>query len=236
MRRFILFALSLLLLSAPFPLAAQQSPEEQPQDGGTEQQAPDDQADAPDDGEADDDEPAEWGEYQTLFEDFPFRGYGGPELKVAEIAGQIGGYMGGRGGLIFANFIGVGIGAYGLLNSPDDVPEVEGSRPVISVGYGGPYAEVMFFPASILHINAGALLGLGNVSYTVESENVLAQRADNGFFVVDLFGAVELNMTRFLQAGAGLGWRSTIGASLPEFEDSDLSSPTFRLYLKLGSF
>jgi hypothetical protein len=235
MRRFILFALSMLLLSAPASLAAQQTPEEQNQDGETEQQAADDQADPPADDE-DDDAPTGWQEYEILFGDFPFRGYGGPELKIAEIAGQLGGYMGGRGGLIFADFVGVGIAAYGLLNSPDDVPEVDGSRPVINVGYGGPYAEVMFFPVSILHINAGGMLGLGNVSYTVESDDVLAQRADNGFFVIDLFGAVELNMTRFLQVGAGLGWRSTIGASLPGFEDSDLSSPTFRLYLKIGSF
>ncbi len=211
----------------------EQTPAADADDDGTDDDA-EDGADG--EGEGDDADDEELIEYEHLVEDFALRGYGAAELKIAEITGNVGAYFGARAGLIFEEVLGFGIGAYGLSNSPDDVPEVEGNRPVIGVGYGGPFVEGLLFPRSILHGVVGGLFGIGNVSYTTQSENILARRADNGFVVIDLWAAAELNVTDFLQAGAGLGWRATMGAELPELDDSDLSSPTGRLYLKFGKF
>lgn len=256
MRRLLTLAVFTLSFGLSTAGLAQQPPPDEPQEQQDEPQTQrDDPPDQPEPGEQlaqedppegdqaeqeddrdDENVPRSLFDEGFVFDDIEFTGFGGPEIRFGEITGNVGTFVGGRAGIIIQDIFVLGGAGYGMTNSPENAPLINGEAPAIGMGYGGALFEWLIYPEHILHAGLGGVLGVGNVSYQLQSETILGREADSLFLVADLFGAVELNVTRFLRVATGIGYRFTTGASLPGLDDSDISSPTAHVIIKLGKF
>jgi len=197
-------------------------------------------------------------EFRTIFgSDFKSGGYGAPELKLGNVHGQTGLFLGGRGGWIIGHRFVLGGGGYGLttsntfLEDPADKPASvapDSTRVIkLDMGYGGVLLEFIALPKKAVHLSFPVLIGaggtnLGAKSYVGQSTYYPEGWAtydfieNSGFFVVEPGVYVELNMTKFFRLSAGGTYRFVTGVDLVRLKSNDISGFTFSLALKFGSF
>jgi hypothetical protein len=170
-------------------------------------------------------------------------GYGGPVLKLCQIYGNDGILFGGQGGWIVNHQFVLGGGGYGLTNNIEvkDVNlELDGGYEVkdmyLTFGYGGVLLEYIMNSRKLIHLNFFSLIGAGGVGFrdkVVEQPN---PGEVDAFFVVEPGVNLMLNVTRNFRIGIGATYLKVSGVSMQEISDDDLTSPTFQLNLKFGSF
>lgn len=155
--------------------------------------------------------------------------YGAATQKFSAIDGQFAYFLGGYGGVLFANDLLVGAGAYALLNgnSIDIESDQNTSRQLTYVGF---VAEHSFHSSKAFHITTtllagGAFIGEqsrlpGGGQYATRSRGTLA--LEPGI-------AAEINLTKWFRSSAGVSYRWMAG-------ESTYSAPVASITLKFGKF
>jgi len=180
---------------------------------------------------------------QTLFNgDVTHGGFGGPVFKFSDVAGDLGVWVGGRGGWII-NFdrnhaISLGGGGYGLATE-HRVPNQEFGDPETDYfalnGYGGFEMEYTNRSYQLVHLTVSSLIGVGGLMIR-DSEFDDIDTSPNHYFVFEPGANLEFNITDFFRVAAGLSYRLTSGISRAGFSDNDFSGMNGTITLKFGKF
>ncbi len=147
-----------------------------------------------------------------------FSGFGAPIAKMSQFHDQWKVLVGGAGGVLINDNIGIGLAGYGLAGTFDK--EYNGTTNDIGMGYGGLLLQYYFFPENLFSLEIGSLIGAGGAGYESgngEDENDNA----HGFFLVEPEINLFWNATEFLRIGIGGSYRYTIGANIDGMSDSD---------------
>jgi hypothetical protein len=183
-------------------------------------------------------------EVQTLFGGrVSHGGFGGPGVKFSDVRGELGVWVGGRGGWII-NFegghsISLGGGGYGLATThpvPDPgAADVPGAGDLQAhMGYGGFELEYTHRSDRLLHWTASTLVGAGAVA--MERAGTPMAAPERAFFVLEPGLHGELNVATFMRLHGGLTYRLTRGVERAGFTDRDFSGVNGALTLKFGRF
>ncbi len=177
---------------------------------------------------------------QTLFDgEVSHGGFGGPVLKIGNVAGSTGFWIGGRGGWIMNldehHAISLGGGGYGLVSDHEvPVPSTEEDLYALN-GYGGFIVEYTNRSYNIVHFTATSLIGAGGLMLREKDYQDVNDDADT-YFVFEPGVNVELNVTNFFRIGAGASYRLTSGINRFGFSDSDFSGLNGVITFKFGKF
>lgn len=182
-------------------------------------------------------------EMQTLISgDVTHGGFGAPVIKISDVAGEAGLWVGGRGGWIInvdeQNALSLGGGGYGLVTEhgiPDSNFGDSGTDYYALNGYGGFELEYINRPHRLVHLTLSSLIGGGGLM--IRDDDYDEQFDDpDPYFVVEPGANIELNVTEFMRITAGVGYMYTSGISRAGFEDSDFSGITGSFTFKFGKF
>lgn len=155
--------------------------------------------------------------------------YGTAAQKFSSIDGQFANFLGGYGGVMFENGVMIGAGAFALLNGQSiDLENDPGTYRTLT--YTGLIAERTFRSVKAIHFTANLLMGAafigeqnrlpGGGTYSISSR---------GAFVTEPTLNVEVNLTRWFRAGAGVGYRWVA-------DKGSYSAPSATFSLKFGKF
>lgn len=183
-------------------------------------------------------------ETQTLFDgDVTHGGFGGPMVKFDDIRGELGVWVGGRGGWVINlddyHAITLGGGGYGLATNhsiPDGYEGFDDDRDYVATnGYGGFLLEYTNRSYQLLHVTATGLIGAGGL--TIRERNFSDIDEDpNPFFVLEPGVHLELNVTSFFRIATGVNYRFTSGIDKAGFRDSDFTGANATVTFKFGFF
>lgn len=165
-------------------------------------------------------------------------GYGAPVVKFTEVAGESAVLVGGRGGWIINHMFVLGGGGYGLSTHVDArTPGPFGER-YLDFGYGGVILEYVIKSDRVVHGSLEVLVGGGAINHRRDwddSDWRGAPRAD-AVTVLEPGGTVDVNITTWFRASAGLTYRIVTGARRVMATDGDLSAVSATLVFRFGKF
>jgi len=157
-------------------------------------------------------------------------GYFGLDMNIGQIRSATGIFAGADIAVIFAHRLSVGVAGYGLANGDARVTSTGGVTDTIRFGYGGLRVGYVFSPAARLHPSVDLLIAGGSAQTAGASD-----RSDE-VFVAEPSVIAEANLTTYLRAALGVGYRFVGGVDLPGVTDSDLRGVSARLTLRAGRF
>ena len=177
---------------------------------------------------------------QTLLNgDVTHGGFGGPVVKIGDVAGSTGVWAGGRGGWIInmsdRHAISLGGGGYGLVTEHLVRPIYPNNEPIAMNGYGGFEIEYTNRSYRIVHFTVSSLIGGGGVMLRDHHYNNVYDDIDR-YFVFEPGLNAELNVTKYIRISAGASYRLTSGISRFGFRDSDFSGLNGVFTFKFGRF
>lgn len=182
-------------------------------------------------------------ETQTLLNgEVSHGGFGGPVVKFSDVGGDLGVWVGGRGGWII-NFdrnhtISLGGGGYGLVTE-HLVPDQEFGDPEFDYfalnGYGGFIIEYANRSYQLVHFTVSSLIGAGGLMIRDRDYDDIDHSPDS-YFVFEPGANLEVNITDFFRVAVGLSYRLTSGISRAGFTDDDFSGINGAITLKFGKF
>ena len=180
---------------------------------------------------------AEAQDVQTLFDgETSHGGFGGPVVKIGDVAGSTGIWVGGRGGWIISfdgrHSLSIGGGGYGLASNHES-PSVTEMYAVN--GYGGFEVEYTRSSHRLTHFTISSLIGAGGVSLRDQHHQNINEDVEP-YFVFEPGLHAELNVTNFFRIAAGATYRFTNGIDYAGFTDQDFSGINGVLTLKFGKF
>jgi hypothetical protein len=165
---------------------------------------------------------------RTLVQEPGFGWFLAPVAKVTGIDGSAELMIGARGAIIFKKFFALGLGAYTLAS--DFKVAVDGTPENLSFTYGGLEQDIIFLSDSLVHGAFRTLFGVGSASL---GDKVSSDR----FFVAELGGDAELNLTQWMRLSIGGGWRFAQGVTdLEGLYNRELSGLVLNVAVKLGRF
>ncbi len=149
--------------------------------------------------------------------------------RFSAIDGQFANFIGGYGGVLFQSDLLLGTGAFALLNGQSIDIENDAST-ARQLTYVGLVAERTFRSAKAIHVTANLLMGAGFIG----EQNRLPGGGtysiiSRGAFVAEPTLNVEVNLTQWFRAGAGVGYRWVA-------DKGNYSAPSATLSLKFGKF
>lgn len=166
-------------------------------------------------------------------------GFGGPVVKIGDVAGSAGVWVGGRGGWIFnmsdRHAISLGGGGYGLVTEHLVRPVYPDNEPLAMNGYGGFEIEYTNRPYQLVHLTVSSLIGGGGVMLRDHHYNDVYDDMDR-YFIFEPGLNAELNVTKFIRISVGASYRLTSGISRFGFRDSDFSGLNGVFTFKFGRF
>jgi hypothetical protein len=167
--------------------------------------------------------------------------YGAPAAKFTSIDGNFGLLTGGYAGVLFNSKIMLGAGAYSLVNNIE-MPGVNtnGNKEYLNLWYTGFVAEYIHNSNKLIHWTAGTLIGGGGTSRR-EKRDFFSDDHDryhdgSGFFVIEPFANLEVNIIKNLRLDVGASYRLIAGSGTTGITDSKLSNPAVHIGLKAGVF
>lgn len=168
-------------------------------------------------------------------------GYGGPMVKLGDIGGETGVWVGGKGGWIINHSFVIGGGGYGLVSENKETYILFSNRTrMISCGYGGLIMEYIITPRKIAHLTAGLLIGAGAAGHRFKDEDGDYEWDNNinadAFFALEPNLGAELNIARHIRMEIGATYLYTSGVELSDLDDDDIDGPNGYLTLKFGAF
>lgn len=189
-------------------------------------------------------------EQETLFSSpVEHGGFGGPVLKVSQIAGETGLLVGGYGGWLIGHRLMIGGGGYGLVTNiraeaaAEDAYSPSGEKLYLEFGYGGVMLEYIIAPSKLLHFNVQTLIGAGSAGYREDwyddSWDWHGNYRDRHEIVFVLEPAVhaELNLTTWFRVAGGVSYRYVNGIDeLIALENSDFGGLSGNIAFKFGAF
>lgn len=174
---------------------------------------------------------------ETLFSgNITHGGFGGPVVKIGEVAGSTGVWLGGRGGWIINldrdHAISLGGAGYGLVTNHST--PIDNDLFALNA-YGGFDIEYTNQSTRLVHFTASALLGAGGLMLRDRNFEDVQDDVDS-YFVFEPALQAELNVTHFFRITAGASYRMTSGISRFGFSDSDFSGLNGVITFKFGKF
>ena len=170
---------------------------------------------------------------RTLFGDNAYYGgYGGPVLRVTEIAGEGAAFFGGRGTLLINSTWGLGFSGIGWTDS--NIRGNDGGLYELNLGYGGVTLEYIARTFDVLHVAAELTTAAGGAKQS--PPGAARHHPDDTFLVVEPALTFEINLTRSMRIAAGGTYRYVSGIDLPAFTDDDVRGASFIVMVKFGSF
>lgn len=165
-------------------------------------------------------------------------GFGGPVVKLTEIHGDFGVFVGGRGGWIINSTFIIGGGGYGLADTNIEVDRVDAlGRPLtLGMGYGGLELEYVSRSRKLVHFTVQALIGAGGITYVDRAPRFDTGVRDDAFFITEPGFNVEVNVTDFFRIGFGASYRFVAAVDLPGVTEDDLAGASGMVTFKFGSF
>jgi len=165
---------------------------------------------------------------QSLVQDSRFGFFIAPVLKVTSISDQVETMAGLRGSVIMGGWFSIGLGAYTLIS--DFKVDVDGSMENLNFTYGGLEQDIIFLSDSLVHGVFRLMIGAGSASL---GDVVSVDR----FFVGEIGGDAELNITNWMRLSLGGGWRLVQGVTdLEGVINKDLSGLYASVAIKVGMF
>jgi len=168
----------------------------------------------------------------------------GPELKVSKLIEGYQLYTGLKGAILFNDKIAFGLAGGGFVTEEvfmglNDMGE-EAELNTIS-GYGGFYLDYFIPTKSPVVISFPMIVGAAGVvlfSPNKVDHVVMDEEMVEGgvFFIYEPAVSVEVNLTRFLRTGLGLGYRFAFKGDMDRVSAKDFSAFTFNWNIKFGSF
>ncbi|MCU0612045.1 MAG: hypothetical protein MUE60_09690 [Candidatus Eisenbacteria bacterium] len=187
-------------------------------------------------------------EPETLYRgDIDHGGFGGPVVKLTEIADEFGVIAGVRGGWIIDHRLTLGAGVYGMASQnmeldPMEIGGVPGQEYRLEVGYAGLELEFAAQPHRLMHVTLQTLVGGGGVAY-LEGERAghwddedAQTLSSDGFFIAEPGINLELNVAKPFRVALGASYRFVTDVDLQGLANEDLSGLGATITLKFGSF
>jgi hypothetical protein len=180
---------------------------------------------------------------QTLFDgDVSHGGFGGPVVKFSDVSGDLGVWVGGRGGWIInldrEHAFSLGGGGYALVTEhrvPDpDFRDGDADYYALT-GYGGVEIEYTNRSYRMVHFTVSSLIGGGGLMMREHDFSDVDNHYDH-YFVFEPGANIEINITHFFRAAVGIGYRMTSGIGTAGFTDGDFSGLNGNLTFKFGRF
>ncbi|MBA7600106.1 MAG: hypothetical protein GH143_09405 [Calditrichaeota bacterium] len=165
-------------------------------------------------------------------------GFGGPQLTLGQVKGEIAVLTGGWGAWLINHTLIIGGGGYGLVNDLPAGQTATGEDRYLNFGYGGMILGFILGSDRMVHLTAHSLIGPGSVGYRhhMMEEDWSEDSVQDLVFIVQPTLGVELNVTRFFRIAAGGSYRYVIGADLADITADDLCGFGAELTLKFGKF
>lgn len=169
-------------------------------------------------------------------------GYGAVVAKLTSINNEAAMMVGGRGGWIVNHMVAIGGGGYGLVSSVHSrVIGPLGER-FVQLGYGGLDLEIIVRSDELVHFSVHTLVGGGSVGFRNSmQDDWFGNHYDNnshsdGFFVAEPGINLDLNVTPWFRASAGVTYRYVGGLSSEILNNVDLRGPSGILSFRFGKF
>lgn len=180
------------------------------------------------------------GQANTLFDgDLSHGGFGSTVLKIGNVSGSTGVWIGGRGGWIINmnpdHSVSFGGGVYGLATSHLAGEGQNGNDLYAMNTYGGLEIEYTNLSYNLVHLTISTLIGGGGSMLREHNFHDVSNDVD-GYFVMEPGIHAELNVTRYFRIGTGLAYRMTHGISRFGFSDGDFSGLNGVITFKFGEF
>lgn len=180
-----------------------------------------------------------------LSKDNDLNGFMGMDVKVSDIKSTRTLLMGGYGGVLVNRNYMLGVGAYGLVTSPEFSGALPGSATAKDLNLYGGYAGLMIggtiFTKELMHLSLPVLFGAGNLQ--VSDHNYFTSSGDNeftveqsAFFVIEPAAQLEFNLTRTFRLAVGASYRWVEGMNLLNVSNDDLIGWSGMLSLRIGRF
>ena len=176
---------------------------------------------------------------QTLISgDIESGGYGGIEVKFADINGEWEVLVGGRGAWIINHKFLLGGAGYGLATqgkiSPQSVFPYYYYVDRFEMGYGGVMIGYVAGSDRLIHLTVETLIGGGGI--TPFNERYDGDFDTDVFFIAEPEVSFVANLTKMVRFGFGASYRFTSGVDYLGLDDNDISGPAINLMLKFGKF
>ena len=165
-------------------------------------------------------------------------GYGGVEVKFAEINGEWEVLVGGRGAWIINHQFLLGGAGYGLATQGEISPRV--IYPYyyyidrFEMGYGGVLIGYVSNSDKLIHLTMETLIGGGGI--TPFNDTYGSDFDTDSFFIVEPEVSFIANISKLIRFGFGASYRFTSGVEYLGLHDEDISGPAVNLMLKFGRF
>ena len=151
-----------------------------------------------------------------------------PVLKLTGIGDQVETMVGLRGAVIIGDWFSIGLGAYSLVS--EFKVDADGSFEDLNFRYGGLEQDIIFLSDSLVHGVFRLLIGAGSASL---GDAV----SGDSFFVAEIGGDAEVNLTDWMRLSAGGGWRMVQGVEdIEGVFNKDLSGFYANIAVKMGVF
>ena len=164
---------------------------------------------------AQENEPQDGGnqEFRTIFGGKKIGGYGGISIGYSQIDGYDAVTLGARGAVVLGHYLALGAGGRAFANAYHNEPTLNQQVNLVG-GYGGFFAEPIFFPKSPVHLSFPVMAGLGGVAFTTWIKNDFSATQSNVnetsvYLFVEPAVELEFNLTRFFRVSGYLSYRFT---------------------------
>lgn len=176
-------------------------------------------------------------------------GYGGMGVAYTRFMDRDSGLMSLEGALLLDHRLSLGVAGYGFTRTPSGPDASDGGAREFGAGYGGFVARYSFIGGLPVYGSFGLLLGAGVVSLHRdygwdegewdegwEHDRGLERGRVDPFLVVQPEATLHVNLTRWLRAGAMVGYRVTGGVGRFGLTEADLNGFVTGGNLQLGWF
>jgi hypothetical protein len=178
-----------------------------------------------------------YGDEETLISgDIESGGYGGVEVKFADINGEWEVLVGGRGGWIINHQFVLGGAGYGLATRGEIRPRVIYPYYIdeFEMGYGGVLLGYISRSDKLIHLTIETLIGGGGITPYDQTFN--GEFDSDAFFIVEPEVSFIANVSKLMRFGFGASYRITSGVEYLGLDDDDISGPAINLMVKFGKF
>ncbi|MDA3899584.1 MAG: caspase family protein [Spirochaetes bacterium] len=181
------------------------------------------------------------GDYLLEKGTFRISGMLGPMYYMLPFSDSNASFVGGAGGVIINNKFVLGGGGFGLVNPlklgdyTDNYNEQEDQY--LALGYGGFYFQYYFNPKDIVTYSVGLIGGGGSCTLTKNMDDDTEDYSNSsGFFALHPFFNVNVNVTRFLRVGAGVGYNYFSDIDVAYLRPDEFNNLSINLFVQFGWF
>jgi hypothetical protein len=167
--------------------------------------------------------------------------YGAASVRLSNLGGGVGTFVGGYGGWLFDKTLMIGGGGFAMVNpgTAAITEQFPSGAMLEGMSYGGLMAEYTFNPEKVLHYSTQLFAGIGGVTVgDAFAVNPVGRSATQTIFVIEPAAFIEMSLTKTLRASFGASYRVVLGKPLTAANGGtvNLSGIALIFNLKFGKF